>query len=95
MLFKKTGRLVVPVELPSTRIKHPHQESGAQQGITRKFDKSSKTWSVATDFGESNSQQTATSDSYDSRIVKFDGSGGGRILWVIESVDERVHRSQR
>jgi hypothetical protein len=33
-----------------------HQESGAQQGITRGSGKSSKTQSVTTDFGESNSQ---------------------------------------
>jgi class 3 adenylate cyclase len=79
-LLKKTDRLVVPVEPLSTRIKHPHQESGAQQGITREFRKSSKTQSVNTDFGESNSQQTATSDSYDSCIFKFDKSGVGRIF---------------
>jgi hypothetical protein len=79
-LLKKTDRLVVPIEPLSTRIKHPHQESGAQQEITGEFRKSSKTQSVNTDFGESNSQQTATSDSYDSCIFKFDKSGVGRIF---------------
>src|ERR1700751_875200 len=42
-LFQKTCLSVVPVESPSIPIVHPHQESGARQGITGDPSRSRKT----------------------------------------------------
>jgi len=61
-LSEKTCPLVASVRSPSKHIEHPHQESGASQGITGDSGGSSEIWSGAAGLEESNSQQETTND---------------------------------